>query len=248
MEKTVLITGGSRGIGAATALLAAQNGYRVVVNFRERKDRAEQIVAQIQAMGGEAIALQADVSQEDQVVHMFEQIDSRFGTISALVNNAGIIAPLSRVEDYDVDRIKRIFEVNVVGAILCAREAIRRMSVSRGGSGGSIINNTSGAARLGSPNDYVDYAASKGAIDTFTIGLAKEVASENIRVNAVRVGFTNTEMNYGEGHSERFERMINTIAMRRMGLPEEIAEAILWLLSDKSSYCTGTILDVTGGR
>ena len=201
-------------------------------------------------MGGEAIALQADVSQEDQVVHMFEQIDSRFGTISALVNNAGIIAPLSRVEDFDVDRIKRIFEVNVVGAILCAREAIRRMSVSRGGSGGSIINNTSGAARLGSPNDYVDYAASKGAIDTFTIGLAiiKEVASENIRVNAVRVGFTNTEMNYGEGHSERFERMINTIAMRRMGLPEEIAEAILWLLSDKSSYCTGTILDVTGGR
>ena len=170
-------------------------------------------------MGSEAIALQADVSQEDQVVHMFEQVDSHFGTISALVNNAGIIAPLSRVEDYDVNRIKRIFEVNVIGAILCAREAIRRMSVSRGGSGGSIINNTSGAARLGSPNDYVDYAASKGAIDTFTIGLAKEVASENIRVNAVRVGFTDTEMNDGPGHSERFERMINTIAMRRMGAP-----------------------------
>ncbi len=248
MAKVILITGGSRGIGAATAKLAARSGYRVAVNYVAHKRRAEEVVDQVRAAGGDAIKLQADVSDEQQVMEMFNQLDEHFGTIDALVNNAGVLAPLSPVVNIDSQRIRRIFDVNVVGSFICAREAIRRMSTDHNGQGGSIINLTSGAARLGAANDYVDYAASKAAIDTFTIGLAKEVATQGIRVNAVRAGFIKTEMHLSVGGSERFESLKHTIAMQRVGLPEEIAEAILWLLSDRSSYCTGTILDVTGGR
>ena len=248
MAKVILITGGSRGIGAATAKLAAQNGYRVAVNYVAHKRRAEEVVDQVRSAGGDAITLQADVSDEQQVMQMFSQLDEHFGTIDALVNNAGVLAPLSPVVNIDSQRIRRIFDVNVVGSFICAREAIRRMSTDHNGQGGSIINLTSGAARLGAANDYVDYAASKAAIDTFTVGLAKEVATQGIRVNAVRAGFIKTEMHQSVGGRERFECLKHTIAMQRVGLPEEIAEAILWLLSDRSSYCTGTILDVTGGR
>ena len=247
-KKVLLVTGASRGIGAATAHLAAREGYSVAVNYRERRDAAEEVVNRICADGGEAVAIQADVSIDSDIVHMFEEVDGRLGTISALVNNAGILAPLARVAEYDAERIRRIFDVNVTGAFLCAREAVRRMSTSSGGAGGSIINITSGAARLGAANDYVDYAASKAAIDTFTIGLAKEVASDGIRVNAVRAGFIKTQMHESVGGAERFEQLKHTIAMVRVGLPDEVAEAIVWLLSDKASYCTGTILDVTGGR
>lgn len=248
MERVLLVTGGSRGIGAATALLAIKNGYQIVVNYAKRQDRAEQVVAQIRSTGGRAIALQADISAEDQVATMFTQIDSQLGRITALVNNAGILAPLARVQDVDGERTRRLFDVNVMGSFNCAREAIRRMSTEYGGAGGSIVNLTSGAARLGGANEYVDYAATKGAIDTFTIGLAKEVANQGIRVNAVRAGFVKTEMHDSVGGSQRFEQVKHTIALNRVGHPEEIAKAILWLLSDEASYCTGTILDVTGGR
>ena len=248
MQKVVLITGGSRGIGAATAVLLAQHGYRVAVNYREREGHAERVVNKINSDGGAAIAVQADVSNESEVAEMFNQLDDRLGTISALVNNAGILAPLARVQDIDAHRIRKLFDVNVVGSFVCAREAILRMSTENGGTGGTIINLTSGAARLGAANDYVDYAASKAAIDTFTIGLAKEVASQGIRVNAVRAGFIKTDMHDSVGGSKRFAQVKNTIPMERVGMPEEIAESIYWLLSDKSSYCTGTILDATGGR
>lgn len=248
MEKAALITGGSRGIGAATAVLAAQRGYRVAVNYRERGDRAKRVVDQIQAEGGTAVAIRADVSSESEVADLFSEIDERLGTISALVNNAGILAPLARVQDIDAQRIRHLFDVNVVGSFICAKAAISRMSTEYGGTGGSIVNLTSGAARLGAANDYVDYAASKAAIDTFTIGLAKEVANQGIRVNAVRAGFIKTDMHDSVGGSKRFAQLRHTIPMERVGLPEEIAESICWLLSDRSSYCTGTILDVTGGR
>ena len=248
MKKILLITGSSRGIGAATAILAARQGYSVAVNYLENKARANHVVNKIKSNGGEAVALQADVANESQVVSMFEEIDAKLGNITVLVNNAGILAPLSRVQDIDANRVRRIFDVNVLGSFLCAREAIRRMSTKYGGDGGSIINLTSGAARIGAANDYVDYAASKAAIDTFTIGLAKEVSDEAIRVNAVRAGFINTEMHESVGGSKRFEQLKHTIALGRVGEPQEIAEAIVWLMSDKASYCTGTILDVTGGR
>ncbi len=248
MSKVILVTGGSRGIGAATAIKAAANGFSVVVNYATHRDRAEAVVAEIQAAGGIALAAQADVADERQVARMFGEIDSRLGTLDALVNNAGILAPLTRVESMNAQRIRRIFDVNVVGPFICSREAIHRMSTAHGGRGGSIINLTSGAARIGAANDYVDYAASKAAIDTLTIGLAKEVAEQGIRVNAVRAGFIQTEMHDSVGGETRFAQLKDTIAMQRVGQPEEIAEAILWLLSDKSSYCTGTILDATGGR
>ena len=248
MQKVVLITGGSRGIGAATAVLLAQHGYRVAVNYREKEGHAKRVVNKINSDGGAAIAIQADVSNESEVAEMFNQLDDRLGTISALVNNAGILAPLARVQDIDAHRIRKLFDINVVGSFVCAREAILRMSTENGGTGGTIINLTSGAARLGAANDYVDYAASKAAIDTFTIGLAKEVANQGIRVNAVRAGFIKTDMHDSVGGSKRFAQVKNTIPMERVGMPEEIAESIYWLLSDKSSYCTGTILDATGGR
>ena len=248
MTKTLLVTGGSRGIGAAISILAARKGYDVAVNYFQNKNSASGVVSRIQDIGGKAIAVQADIADENQVVQMFEQTDRELGQLAALVNNAGILAPLSRVENYDVERIRRIFDVNVIGAFLCAQQAIFRMSAQHGGQGGSIINISSGAARLGAANDYIDYAASKGAIDTFTIGLAKELAPDRIRVNAVRAGFIDTDMHQSVGGDERFEALRHTIVMQRRGRPEEIAQAVLWLLSDQASYCTGTILDVTGGR
>jgi len=248
MKDILLITGGSRGIGAATALLAAKRGHQVAVNFNKHKRRADLIVEQICQSGANAIAIQGDVSNETDVIAMFDQIDREMGVITALVNSAGVLPPLSQVKDYDVERLRRIFEVNVFGTVLCAREAVKRMSVKRGGNGGAIVNISSGAARLGAPNDYVDYAASKAAIDTFTIGLAKETAVDGIRVNAVRPGFIDTEMHESVGGKKRFQQVKHTIAMGRVGQPEEIAESILWLLSDKASYCTGTIVDATGGR
>ncbi len=247
-EKVVLITGGSRGIGAATAVLAARHDYTVAINYVEREDSAQQVVSHIEKSGGKALALKCDVSQEERVVDMFRKLDESVGPIRALVNSAGVLAPLNRVEHLDASRIRRIFDVNVVGSFLCAREAVRRMSTNHGGNGGSIINISSGAARLGAANDYVDYAASKAAIDTLTIGLAKEVAGENIRVNAVRPGFIETDMHESVGGPKRFEQIKHTIPLTRVGSPEEVAEGIIWLLSEKASYCTGTILDVTGGR
>lgn len=247
-NKVVVITGGSRGIGAATALLSAKSGYSVAVNYLENDQRAQQIIDQIKSRGGSAMAIKADVADEKQVVEMFQIVDQELGPLDALVNNAGILAPISQVQNIDATRIRKLFDVNVVGSFLCAREAISRMSTECGGRGGSIINLSSGAARLGGANEYVDYAASKAAIDTFTMGLAKELANQNIRVNAVRAGFIQTEMHDSVGGSARFAQLQHTIAMQRVGQPEEIAEGILWLLSDKASYCTGTILDITGGR
>lgn len=247
-KKVVLITGGSRGIGAATAVLAAQHDYTVAISYVEREDAAQQVVEQVESSGGRALSLKCDISQEEQVVGMFRKLDDSVGPITALVNSAGVLAPLTRVEHLDAARIRHIFDVNVVGSFLCAREAVRRMSTNHGGNGGSIVNISSGAARLGAANDYVDYAASKAAIDTLTIGLAKEVAGENIRVNAVRPGFIDTDMHDSVGGSKRFEQIKHTIPLTRVGSPEEVAEGIVWLLSEKASYCTGTILDVTGGR
>ena len=249
-EKVLLVTGASRGIGAAIALQAAARNYAVVVNYINHRDQADEVVRQIEERGGNATAIQADVSSTNDVEALFSSIDSTFGQLDALVNNAGILAPLARVEDMTADRIQELFSVNVVGSFLCAREAVRRMSTKNGGSGGAIVNISSGAARLGGANDYVDYAATKGAIDTFTIGLAKEVAGENIRVNAVRPGFIETDMHdlLGMDSKWRFEQVKPTIPLARIGSAEEVANAVLWLLSDEASYCTGAIFDITGGR
>jgi NAD(P)-dependent dehydrogenase (short-subunit alcohol dehydrogenase family) len=248
MSKTILITGGSRGIGAATALIAAQRGYTVCITYLHRQDAADALVADIAAAGGRALALQADVSVEQGVVQLFEQIDAQLGPIAALVNNAGILEQQMRVEQMDAARLQRIFATNVVGPFMCAREAVRRMSSRYGGAGGAIVNVSSGAARLGAPGEYVDYAASKGAIDTFTLGLAKEVAAEGIRVNAVRPGVIYTEIHASGGEPDRVERVKASVPMLRGGHAEEVAHAILWLLSDEASYITGACLDVTGGR
>ena len=248
MNKTILITGASRGIGAATALEAARKGYAVVVNYRDNAALAGEIVRQIEATGGQALAVCADVASEAAVRVLFEKVEERFGYIDALVNNAGVIGTQSALADMDAARWHRIFSVNVFGTFLCAREAVRRMSVSRGGRGGGIVNVSSLASRFGSPFEYVDYAASKGAIDTFTIGLAKEVAGEGIRINAVRPGFIKTDIHASGGEPGRVERLKNQVPLQRGGEPEEIANAILWLLSDEASYVTGTVMDVTGGR
>ena len=248
MSQLVLITGGSRGIGAATALLAARHGYAVAVNYTANSLAADEVVRQIRQSGGQAMAVQADVANEAQVVAMFEKIDAKFGPLSALVNNAGVVDQTTRIEAITLARLQRMFEINVFGAFLCAREAVRRMSTRHGGAGGSIVNVSSVAARLGSPGQYVDYAAAKGAIDTFTIGLAKEVAAEGIRVNGVRPGFIYTGMHASGGEPGRVDRVKAFVPMRRGGQPEEVAQAILWLLSDEASYSTGGFIDVAGGR
>jgi NAD(P)-dependent dehydrogenase (short-subunit alcohol dehydrogenase family) len=247
-DRVLLVTGGSRGIGASIARLAAARGYAVGVNYRSRRDAADAVVADITAAGGRAVAFQADVAVEAEVVRLFEACDRELGTITALVNNAGILETQMRVEAMDAARITRILATNVVGAIVCAREAVRRMSTRHGGRGGAIVNLSSGAARLGAPGEYVDYAASKGAIDTFTVGLAQEVAQEGIRVNAVRAGYIYTEMHASGGEPGRVDRVKAFVPLRRGGQPEEVAEAVLWLLSDASAFTTGSFIDVTGGR
>jgi len=248
LDKVLLITGGSRGIGAATALLAAQQGYAVAVNYTAHAEAADSVVRQIRAGGGSAIALQADVAQEDQVLAMFAAIDAKFGRLTALVNNAGVVDVAARVDEMSVARLKRIFDINVIGSFLCAREAVRRMSTKHGGSGGAIVNVSSAAARLGSPGQYVDYAASKGAIDSFTVGLAKEVAAEGIRVNAVRPGLIETDIHASGGLPGRVRELAHQVPMQRGGTAIEVAQAIVWLLSDAASYTTMSLLEVSGAR
>ena len=246
--RTVLVTGGSRGIGAATARLAAAGGWRVAVNYVANAEAAERLVAEIAAAGGDAFAVRGDVGEEQDVVAMFAAVDARFGRLDALVNNAGIVTPKSRVDGMDAERLLRVMRVNVVGSLLCAREAVRRMSTRHGGRGGAIVNLSSVAATLGAPGEYVDYAASKGAIDAFTIGLAREVAAEGIRVNAVRPGIVDTDIHASGGQPDRVAALRGTVPMQREGKAEEIARAILWLLSDDASYSTGAILNASGGR
>lgn len=248
MNPTLLITGGSRGIGAATALLAAQRGYAVAVNYTRHAEAANEVVRQIRASGGHAIAVQADVAEEAQVLAMFATIDAQLGRLTALVNNAGVVDVAARVDEMSVARLKRMFDINVLGSFLCAREAVKRMSTRHGGLGGAIVNVSSVAARLGGAGQYVDYAASKGAIDTLTVGLAKEVALEGIRVNAVRPGIIETEIHASGGQPERAQQMAPMVPMQRAGSALEVAQAIVWLLSAQASYTTGSLLDVTGGR
>ncbi|MES2282612.1 MAG: SDR family oxidoreductase [Pseudomonadota bacterium] len=248
MTKTVLITGGSRGIGAATALLAAREGYAVAVNYTSNSLAADEVVRQIRAGGGQAMTVQADVASEVQVVAMFEKVDAKFGRLTALVNNAGVVDVNSRVDGMTLARLKRMFEINVFGSFLCAREAVKRMSTRYGGEGGAIVNVSSAAARLGSPGSYVDYAAAKGAIDTFTLGLSKEVAGEGIRVNAVRPGIIETEIHASGGLPNRAKEIAPQLPMQRAGTANEVAESIVWLLSDKSSYTNGALLDIAGAR
>jgi len=247
-QQVLLITGGGRGIGAATALLAARRGYAVAVNYASNSLAADEVVRRIRADGGTAIAVQADVGDEAQVLAMFRKLDARFGRLDALVNNAGVVDRQARVDEMSVARLERMFRINVIGSFVCAREAVRRMSTRHGGQGGAIVNVSSGASRLGSAGQYVDYAASKGAIDTFTVGLAREVADEGIRVNAVRPGLIETEIHASGGMPERAAALAPTVPMKRTGTPEEIAGAILWLLSAEASYTTMALLDVTGGR
>jgi NAD(P)-dependent dehydrogenase (short-subunit alcohol dehydrogenase family) len=244
----LVVTGASRGIGAATALLGARMGYGVCVNYVRNRAAAELVVAAIVAEGGRALAIQADVGQQDEVTRLFETVDERLGTVTALVNNAGVLETQCRVEDLDEVRLLRILRTNVLGTVLPSREAVRRMSTTHGGQGGAIVNLSSVAARLGAPGEYVDYAASKAAVDTFTKGLALEVAAEGIRVNAVRPGIILTDIHASGGEPGRPARLASSLPLGRAGRPDEVAEAIVWLLSDAASYVTGTILDVSGGR
>ena len=248
MKKIILITGGSRGIGAAIALRAADAGYAVCISFLNHQAAADALVASITDKGGTAIALRADVAVDADVVRMFKQVDESLGPITALVNNAGILEQQSRVDDMTTERVTRIFATNVIGSFSCAREAIRRMSTRHGGSGGAIVNMSSRAAKLGAAGEYVDYAASKAAIDTFTIGLAKEVAAEGIRVNAVSPGLIYTDIHASGGEPGRVDRLQDSVPMKRGGSADEVARAVMWLLSEDASYVTGTNVDVSGGR
>ena len=248
MDEVLLVTGGSRGIGAATAVLAARKGYAVAVNYTRSEAAAQDVVRTIRDAGGRAEAIHGDVADEAQVLALFAQVDGKLGRLTALVNNAGIVDRAARVDEMDLQRLKRMFDINVIGSILCAREAVKRMSTRHGGRGGAIVNVSSAAARLGAPGQYVDYAASKGAIDTFTIGLAKEVAAEGIRVNAVRPGLIETEIHASGGLPNRVRDLAHLVPMQRGGSSEEVAQAIVWLLSPEASYTTMSLLDVSGGR
>lgn len=247
-DKVAIITGGSRGIGRATALAVAARGYRVVVGYASNKAAADEVVAAIEGKNGKAIAVKCDVAEESDILKLFESAD-RFGTLGGLVNNGGIVGKSGvRVDEMSAERIQRVMAVNVTGSILCAREAVKRMSTRHGGQGGVIVNISSVAAKLGSANTYVDYAASKAAIDTFTVGLAQEVAGEGIRVAGIRPGLIDTDIHASGGEPDRAHRLAHMVPMKRVGQAEEIANAVVWLLSDEASYVTGTTLDVSGGR
>jgi NAD(P)-dependent dehydrogenase (short-subunit alcohol dehydrogenase family) len=248
LEQVLLVTGASRGIGAATALLGARRGYAVAVNYTANEGAANAVVAQIRSAGGRAFAVQADVAQEDQVLRMFGQVDAELGRLTALVNNAGVVDVTARLEDMSVARLKRMFDINVIGSLVCAREAVKRMSTRHGGAGGAIVNVSSAASRLGSPGQYLDYAAAKGAIDAFTLGLAKEVAADGIRVNAVRPGLIETDIHASGGIPDRVRQLAHQVPMQRGGTAEEVAQAIVWLLSSEASYTTMSLLEVSGGR
>lgn len=244
----MLITGASRGIGAACATLAAQRGYAVIVNYASNATAAQKVVDQIKAAGGNALAVQGDVGKENDVLRIFASIDAQFGRLDALINNAGILDKQSRVDAMTVERLQAMFNTNIIGSFVCAREAVKRMSHKYGGKGGAIVNVSSAAARLGAPNEFVDYAASKGAIDSMTIGLAKEVAAEGIRVNAVRPGLIYTEIHASSGEAGRVERIVGSVPMARGGTAMEVAQTIIWLASDEASYVTGANIDIGGGR
>lgn len=248
MPGVLLVTGASRGIGAATARLASERGYAVCVNYLRNREAADTVVSGITASGGRAVAVQADVAVEADVVRLFETCDRELGRLDALVNNAGMLEKQMRVDAMDAGRLQRVFATNVTGSFICAREAVRRMSTRHGGRGGAIVNVSSGAVKMGSPGEYMDYAASKGAIDTFTVGLAREVGEEGIRVNAVRPGFIYTDIHASGGEPDRIERVKVIVPMKRGGTVDEVAYAILWLLSDEASYTTGALIDVAGGK
>ena len=247
-KRIAIITGSSRGIGAATAIEAAKLGYEVCINFIENESAALKVADRIRNQNGKCITVQADVSKEAEVIRLFEEVDKKFGTVTALVNNVGVLADKNRLSEMTGDRINHILTVNVLSCFLCSREAVRRMGNSFGGNGGSIVNVSSAASRLGAAGEYVDYAASKGAMDTLTIGLSKEVASDGIRVNSVRPGYIFTDIHTNSGDPDRVEKLAKSLPMQRGGDPKEVADAILWLLSEEASYVTGSFIDLAGGR
>lgn len=248
MSKVMLITGASRGIGAATARLAAAEGYALCLNYHQRQDAIDKLVGELREAGGDVVAIAADVADETQVERMFQTLDDRFGQLDVLVNNAGMLERQMRLDEMDAARLARVFGVNVLGSFNCAARAVKRMSTRHGGRGGAIVNVSSIAAKLGAPNEYIDYAAAKGAIDSMTLGLAKEVAGEGIRINAVRPGIIDTEIHASGGEPGRVERVKGSVPMGRGGRADEVAEAILWLASERASYVTGALLDISGGR